>query len=173
MEVRNTDGIHNNVITGIDIPKAETKRKSALKRCPFCGNEAVMVKYNDGWFVKCTFCECMIAEQISVVTETIIPFENEQLAIRRWNERKGELAIANWSSNSADDAETILRKREDRADAIASIIKKGCGDVVYVAEIMSQTGMSRSTVENNMKYAKTKYPAIKSRAGHKGYFWEE
>lgn len=173
MEVRDSDGIHNDLITGINIPNAQAKRKASLKRCPFCGNEAVMIEYNGGHFPKCTCCDCMIALQISVVTETIIPFETEDEAIEKWNTRKGALAINKFTSNAADTAETILRKREDRADAIAEVIRNGAGEVVYIAEITQDTGMCRSTVENNMRYAKKKYPAIHSRKGHKGYFWEE
>lgn len=171
MEVRDTDGIHNNLRTGIDIPGADGKRNPNLKRCPLCGNEALIVKYRDGYFIKCTCCECMVAGQISLVTETIIPFRDMDEAIKKWNNRKGMLSVSKFSSNSSDTAESILRKREDRADAIAEVIKKGHGEVVYVSDIVEDTGMCGATIQNNMQYAKRKYPEIKSRVGKKGYRW--
>lgn len=173
MVVRELDGTHNNVEKGINIKGAVVKRKGALKRCPLCGNEAVIVLYNGGYFVKCTFCECMVAKQISVVTETILPYDNEEDAVKKWNERQGDLPSSKWHCSSTDTAEMILQRREDRADAIAKMIRKGSGDMVYIPEIMEATGMGRSAVENNMRYTKKKYPQIKSVKGKRGYYWEE
>lgn len=156
---------------GIKLKGMAAENKGGLERCPFCGNEPVLIRYQDGVFIKCTFCECMIAKQISVITETILPFDSKDDAVAAWNRRKQK--ARSWRSNKNDSPDEILMRRNDRADAIAEVIKGAYGDIVYVSEIMEETGMSRSTVLNNMRYAKTRHTEIKSHKGKRGYFWEE
>jgi Lar family restriction alleviation protein len=58
-----------------------------LKRCPFCGEKALVENLNDKsqyyhrklpWRVKCSKCHCALAYQF---------FETKEHAIKEWNRR--------------------------------------------------------------------------------------
>lgn len=163
------DGIE---LRGIPIRGADTKRKRGLLPCPLCGNEALLIEYDGGFFTKCTCCECMVARQISVVTERIIPFESEEEAIAKWNTRKSITQDAR-GANLMESADAILARREMRADLIAEAIERAGGDPISVPEIMSDTGLRESMIRNNMNYVKRKYPQVHSEMGKAGYYWED
>lgn len=164
--------VNENIRHGIDIPSATTIRKDGLASCPFCGGEAIMVKYKDGVFVKCTCCDVMMAQQISVVTETIIPFLYDEDAVKAWNKRRDSVADAKIVGGRAEDVETILRRRASRAKLIADAVKTSHGECMSVAEIAETTKLSVGTIKNHMAYVKDKYPQVKSQKGKAGYYWE-
>lgn len=157
---------------GIPINGASVQRKKGLNDCPLCGNEAIYIRYKNGYFVKCTCCECMVALQISVITETIIPFETMEDAAKAWNKREGSTKSAN-IINARTQPDLILQRRAWRAERIAESIKKGCGDFVKISQIVEDTKIPRSTVMNMMKFVRKDYPEVKSQSGKSGYYWED
>ena len=150
----------------------EVHRKKGLAPCPLCDSEAVFVNYGGGVFVKCSCCECMIARQISVTTQTILPFENEEQAIKVWNKRCGLEVDARYHESSATPIE-VLQARDRRVERILNVLKKRKGQWVTTAEITEETGFRKTLIGNTMQYIKKKYPQVKSRHGYPGYCWEE
>lgn len=148
------------------------ERRSGLAACPLCGNEAVFVHYGGGVFVKCSCCECMVAKQISVATEDILPFKDEDDAIKVWNRRNGKTVEPRFMQDKATPGD-ILKARDARADRIAMAIKSRKGEYVTVKEIVEITGIRKSIICNTMHYIKTKYPNISARQGLAGYIWKE
>ena len=150
----------------------DIQRKRGLAPCPLCGGDAVFVRYKRGVFVKCSWCELMIAKQISVTTEDILPFNTAEDAIKVWNRRNGEtVAPAEMSGMNAIDG--IRKNRDARVQRIMQSIRRGDGAFVTVEQIARDAGLSKSMVNNSMQYVKKKYPQIKSRQGYAGYYWEE
>ena len=158
--------VNGGIKYGIMINGAVTKHKRALKPCPLCGEDSLLVEYDGGYFVKCTACDCMVARQISIITETIIPFEDEDAAIKVWNKRNGI------GKDSLDPA-AILERRIERADALAQAIKNADGGILTITDLISETGISRSIIKNMMHFVKERYPEIKSVRGKAGYYWED
>lgn len=147
-------------------------RKKGLAACPLCDNEAVFVEYHGGVFVKCSCCECMVAKQISITTENILPFETEEEAIKVWNRRNGvEVEAKNMVDKMS--ATDMLALRNKRVIKIINAIQKGRGDYVLVSEITEDTGLKKSIVNNTMQYIKKHYPNVKSTPGKAGYYWED
>lgn len=164
--------VNYGVKKGMPINGADTVRRKGLKDCPLCGNEAIFIKYSDGYFIKCTCCECMVALQISVSTENIIPFETMEDAAKVWNKRRHSTREANMI-NARETPELVLKRRAWRANRIAESIEKAGGDNVFVSEISQDTGIAVSTIKNIMKFVKKEYPQIKSTSGRAGYYWGE
>lgn len=151
----------------------EVKRKSGLSECPLCGNEAVYVYYRGGVFVKCPYCECMVAKQISTTTKDILPFDDEAEAAKVWNKRNGmevePKAVRKRGSQPGD----VLAARDRRAVKIAKVIKSREGEIVSVSEISEETGIKKSVVSNSMFYVKKMYPQVTAKRGVSGYRWEK
>ena len=151
----------------------EVKRKSGLSECPLCGNEAVYVYYRGGVFVKCPYCECMVAKQISTTTKDILPFDDEAEAAKVWNKRNGmevePKAVRKHGSQPGD----VLAARDRRAVKIAKVIKSREGEIVSVSEISEETGIKKSVVSNSMFYVKKMYPQVTAKRGVSGYRWEK
>lgn len=160
----------NGVKRGIDIDDAFVMRKKGLNLCR-CGGDAVFVGYKGGWFVKCTCCETMMAKQISVVTETIIPFETMEEAAKVWNKSSGGAVDLRKATNVLT-VEQLTQRRKDRVKAIAEEIKNMDGYFITTREIASNLGLTQSIVSNHMIYVKEKYPQVKS-AEKMGYYWKE
>lgn len=159
--------VNKGVEYGIMIKGAEAERGSGLSPCK-CGNEAIYIKYDGGWFVKCTCCETMQAKQISVITQTIIPFDSKEEAKKAWNKR----SIPTLEGfNAKENPELVIKRRNYRAGLIANSIKNA-GKPITAAEIAADTGLSVNVIRNHMYYVKDKYPMIKLEKGNKGYYWE-
>lgn len=150
----------------------EVRRKKGLATCPLCNNDAVYVYYKGGVFVKCTCCECMIAKQISVTTENILPFETEEEATKVWNRRGGFTAEAKRMPGRST-PEEILKARDLRVEKIVRILKIRKNEYVTVQEIADETGITHQVIRNSMHYIKKIYPQVKARKGLPGYSWEE
>lgn len=156
---------------GIMIKGATPKRHSGLQPCSKCGNEAIFVSYDNGWFVKCTCCEMMLAKQISVVTETIIPFDTMKDAAEVWNKRR-DVALKDEELNPAIDPDLVIKRRNYRAGLIVESLKNADG-LMTAADIAEETGLSLFVVRNHMTYVKNTYPQVKVSPGKKGYYWDE
>lgn len=157
---------------GIDIKGAKALRKRGLNLCK-CGNDAVFIAYKGGWFVKCTCCELMIAKQISVVTETIIPFETQEEATKAWNKSNPNKIDLRTTTSANIYSESQLKEiRDARINMIAEAIRKEGGDVITTRDIASDIGLSFNIVNNNMQLVKRTYPQVQT--SHKrGYYWKE
>ena len=148
----------------------EVKRKKGLAACPLCNNEAVFVNYLGGVFIKCSCCECMVAKQISVTTETILPFKDEEEAIKVWNRRNGRTVEAKYMMDKATPQE-VLAQRDMRVEKIVTALK--LRKRATLTELADETGIKRSVINNTMAYIKKLYPQVKSKHGITGYWWED
>ena len=146
------------------------ERKKGLAPCPLCDNEAVFVHYLGGVFIKCSCCECMVAKQISVTTETILPFRDEEEALKVWNRRNGEMAEPKYMMDKAT-PEEVMRARDERVRKIVAVLKRR--GRATPQELAEETGIHKSTINNTMAYIKKKYPQVKSKHGLPGYWWED
>lgn len=141
-------------------------RNGNLAACPFCRSEAVFIEYGGGVFVKCSCCECMVAKQISVISENILPFETEEEALKVWNKRNGREVCAR--RDTTGNRAAVLA---ERALMIAHVLSAKKGAWISVREISDKTGLTVNQVSNIMTFVKSKYPKIKSRHGMGGYIW--
>ena len=148
----------------------EVKRKKGLAACPLCNNEAVFVNYLGGVFIKCSCCECMVAKQISVTTETILPFKDEEEAIKVWNRRNGRTVEAKYMMDKATPQE-VLAERDSRVKKIVAALQRR--GRATASELSDETGIRRSVINNTMAYIKKMYPQVKSKHGITGYWWED
>lgn len=157
-------------IKALNMGEMEVHRKRGLAPCPICDGDAVFVEYGGGYFIKCSWCECMIARQISVTTETILPFETEEQAAKVWNRRKG-VEVAPKPMSGMTSMEDVLKARNERCIKIVNAIGKQRGERITVGEIAADIGLTKPIVTNMMPYVKSKYPQVK--ADNMGYYWEE
>lgn len=156
---------------GLKIKGVSAHRGADLMPCHCGSNDVVYVSYKGGWFVKCLWCECMVAKQISVVTETILPFETREDAAKVWNKRAAPTTDLRKFERKVS-PEDIIKMRNARAKAIAKSIRNAGGAVVSRRDIASDVGLSTTTIANMMHYVKKAYPNVKT-VDRTGYFWEE
>lgn len=150
----------------LDHPRAH--RDIKLKPCPKCGEVAVLVHVDDGYFAKCTCCETMLARQISVITENIIPFETKEEAIAEWNER---LLVRNSYAGGRAIPQEVIEARDERVNLIVKYLKSR-GGWITAKEIASEIGMSQKTTENTLQYMKRVFPDKLKANQHYGHKWE-
>lgn len=149
----------------LDHPRAHKNRK--LKPCPKCGEAAVLYHVDDGYFVKCTCCECMMAKQISVITEKILPFEVKDEAIDGWNKR---VFARNLNSQGRVIPQEVIEARDARANLIIKCLKAN-GGWMRAKDIAAEVGLTQKMTENTLAYMKRVYPQIKANQ-HYGHKWE-
>lgn len=162
--------VNDGIKRGISIENAYVMRRQGLNLCR-CGNDAVYVSYKGGWFVKCTCCETMMARQISIVTETIIPFETMEEAREAWNKSNVEYADLR-ATHIALTPEQVVERQHARIKAIAEDIKKHEGEIISSKDIARDLRLSHSVIVNHMRKVKERYPQVKSREKY-GYYWKE
>lgn len=62
--------------TKVSVNGNEVKESGSLKRCPFCGSEAVRKIYNNKYYIECE--QCFAQSDF---------FETEKEAAEKWNRR--------------------------------------------------------------------------------------
>lgn len=145
------------------------KQDNDLLPCPFCGSDVLVALYQGGYFAKCPVCDAMMARQISVVTEQILPFDSEEDMIKAWNKRRipmNPMSRHKTGKSRSEEAEGFRAK-------VVEYIKDHAGQKVQARDIAFALHEDGRRVSSNMPIIKREHPEIKTEAGRSGYMWKE